>query len=58
MSAGDLNNDLQVDIYDLNNLLEQWQDSSNDISNLSNLQSNWKDIYVHEKDWKKRKKYI
>ena len=26
---------------------------------LANIQqSNWKDIYVHEKDWKKRKKYI
>ncbi len=26
---------------------------------LANIQqSNWKDIYVHERDWKKRKKYI
>ena len=44
MSTGDLNNDLQIDIYDLNNILNDWSNSSNDISNLSNLESNWNNV--------------
>ena len=41
MSTGDFNNDLQVDIYDLNYLLDNWKGTFEDSEHFNALEGNW-----------------